>query len=311
MTLLVTGADGFVGRHLCRLLERRGHDVRRAVRRASGEGGGRVQVGEIGPATQWDAALRGVDTVVHLAARVHVMHETASDPAAEYRRVNVEGTAALGEAAARNGVRRIVLVSTVKVHGEATAAAGRFREDDVPAPRDPYAASKRQAERILQENSAFETVVIRPPLVYGPGVGANFLRLLRSVDRGLPLPLGSVRNARSLVYVGNLCDSVRECCTHPSAAQRTFLVSDGEPLSTPALVRAVAAALGRAPRLLPVPPSVLRAGARALGRGAAAERLLSSLAIDSTSITRVLGWVPPYSLEQGLKETVEWYRQNS
>src|SRR5688572_24337057 len=239
MRVLVTGASGFVGRALCEHLEQHEFAVRRALRRApAGSVGEHCVVGEIGPHTDWQSALRGVHLVVHLAARVHVMKDTATDPMAEYRLVNVGGTRRLAQAAAAAGVRRLVFLSSIKVNGE--AAAQVYTERDEPRPNDRYGLSKWEAEQTLSDIAAktgMEWTVLRPPLVYGPGVGANFLRLMQAVGHRRPLPFAAVHNLRSLVFVGNLVDAVRICLTHRAAANVTFLVRDGEDVSTPELAR--------------------------------------------------------------------------
>lgn len=305
--VLITGATGFVGQALCPLLESSGWTVIQAVRTPHE---GRIAVGDIGPDTDWHAALNGVTAIVHLAARVHVMHDATSAPLAEYRAVNTAGTANLACQAAEAGVKRLVYLSSIKVNGERTWNTP-FRADDPPRPQDPYAISKWEAEQALQRiagETGLEVVVLRPPLVYGPGVKANFLRLLGLVERGLPLPLGAVKNRRSLLYLGNLTDAIRISLIHPSAAGKTYLLSDGAALSTAELVRLLAAALGKTPKLIPVPPSVLRIAALLAGKSAEAARLLDSLEIDGTPITRELDWPPPYSTEQGLAVTAAWHR---
>jgi nucleoside-diphosphate-sugar epimerase len=310
--VLVTGATGFIGRSLCPLLRSRGFAVRAAVR-------GRAvlpadieiaQIDALGPETHWSAAVSGADAIVHLAGRAHVLESTGADEAAKARAVNVEATVHLARAAMRAGVRRFVFVSSAKVHGEQNTD-GPWIEQDLPAPQDLYASSKWEAEQALAElsrTSALEVVILRPPLVYGPGVKANFLRLLRTVDRGIPVPLGAIRNRRSLVYVGNLADAIATCLDRPAAANRTFLVSDGEDVSTPELVRRVAAVLDRPARLVSVPPWMLRFGARIFGRGEDFNRLAGDLAVDSSAIRRDLGWRPPYSMQAGLEATAKWYR---
>jgi nucleoside-diphosphate-sugar epimerase len=262
-------------------------------------------------ATDWTAALAGAGCVVHLAARTHVLHETAADPLAEYVRINVAGTRRLATQAVAAGVRRFVFMSSVKVNGERTGARP-YTEDDEPRPEDAYGISKWQAEQELARTAAgtpLETVVLRPPLVYGPGVKGNFLRLLGLIARGVPLPFASLDNRRSLVHAGNLCAAVLAALTAPHAAGRTFLVADGEDVSTPALVRGIAAALAVKPRLLPCPPVVLRALAAALGRAGEAARLTGSLQVDASRIRRELAWQPPHTLAQGLAETARWYRE--
>lgn len=305
--ILVTGATGFVSQALCPLLESSGWTVRKAVRRALT---GCIAVGDIGPDTDWRIALDGVTAVVHLAARVHVMRDAASDPLTEYRAVNCAGTANLARQAAKAGVKRLVYLSSIKVNGEFTGVAP-FRAGDPPHPLDPYAISKWEAEQALLQiagETGLEIVVLRPPLVYGPGVKANFLRLLSLIERGLPLPLGAVKNRRSLLYLGNLADAIRVSLTHPSAAGKTYLLSDGAALSTAELVRHLAAALGKTPKLIAVPPVLLKIAAHLTGKSAEAARLLDSLEIDGTAITRDLDWHPPYSTEQGLAVTASWYR---
>jgi nucleoside-diphosphate-sugar epimerase len=294
--ILITGARGFVGSALCPLLQGRGHIVEAAAQRLDD------------PQAVWP--LAGIDAVVHLAARVHVMQDDADDPWEAFRRVNTEGTRRLAEQAAAAGVRRLVFLSSIKVNGEATKAADAFREDGVPAPADAYGRSKWQAERDLAEVASatgLEVVILRPPLVYGPGVKANFLALVRACARRLPLPLGAVDNRRSLIGLGNLVDALALCVEHPGAAGRTYLVRDGEDLSTPELVRRLSAALGVVPRLLPVPPALLRLAGGLAGKGPAVERLLGSLTIDDSCIRRELGWVPPETVDDGLAATARWF----
>ena len=313
LNMLVTGATGFVGRPLCSKLLAKARQVRGTVWLDDSAvslpaGVDTIPISSIGPDTDWSEALVGIDTVVHLAARVHVMDETAEEPLAAYRRVNVAGTERLARMAAANGVKRLVFLSSVKVHGEETSA--RYTEEDHPAPLDPYGVSKREAEDILGKIAAetsLEVVIIRPPLVYGPGVKANFYRLMSIVERGLPLPLASINNARSLIYLGNLIDAIVTCATHPLAAGQTFLVGDGEDVSTPELIRRLATALGHPARLLPFPPALMRLAGRMVGKSAAVDRLLGSLTVDSGKIRRELNWSPPYTMAEGLGETAEWY----
>jgi len=309
VNILITGANGFVGRTLCAELVRRGYSVRGALRRAEGrsafvDGVDPAVVGRINALTDWRAALEGCVAVVHLAARVHVMREDERDPQAEYRDVNTEGTLNLARQAAQAGAKRFVFVSTIKVNGEGRDAA--YRETDAPAPEDAYAISKWEAEqglwRIAQE-TGLEVVILRPPLVYGPGMKANFLRLMHTVAHGWPLPLGAIRNRRSFLYLGNFVDAIRVCIEHPAAAGQTFLLDDGQAVSTPDLIRSVAHALGRPARLLPVPVKVLEFAAALSGKRAAVARLAGSLWIDSSLIRSLLGWTPPYSMEAGLAAT--------
>lgn len=305
--VLVTGVNGFVGSALLsRLLVGSDSFVRAAMRRAGFAslcGVDSVLVGDIDPDTNWLEAVSGIDTVIHLAARVHMMRDTSADPLAEFRKVNTEGTLNLARQAAAAGVRRFIFLSSVKVNGE----TGLFRESDPENPQDAYAVSKFEAEqglRAIAAGTGMEVTIIRPPLVYGPGVKANFQALVRAVQRGVPLPLGAIDNRRSLVAIDNLIDLIVTCIDHPSAANETFLVSDGEDLSTPELVRRLARAMGRPARLIPVPPGLLIAGARLAGRRAAAERLISSLQVDITKAARLLNWHPPVTVDEGLARAV-------
>lgn len=318
MKVLITGADGFVGRALAAHMFAQGHQVITAVRKPRPEFASLaaqnkwmlVPVGDIGPETDWRAALDGVEPVVHLAARVHVMQDRAVDPLAEFRLVNVQGTERLAQMAAAAGVRSFVFLSSIKVNGEGTPLGQPFTETDPSNPQDAYALSKWEAEQALMKVSretGLEIVILRPPLVYGPEVKANFLRLMQWVAWGVPLPLGAARNRRSLLYLGNLVSAIDACLTRPSAANQTFLVSDGEDVSTSDLIRGLAAAMGRKARLVSLPPALLSAVAKLLQKGREAERLLSSLQVDSSRIRRTLNWQPPYSLRAGIRQTVDWY----
>ena len=316
MRLLVTGAGGFVGRPLCRELAHRGYRVRAAMRTrgqlsADGE---TVTVGDVDAATKWADALKGVDTVMHLAARVHVMKDKSADPLTEYLKVNLYGTSNLAQQAASAGVKRLVYVSTVKVNGEQTSEERPYIESDVPDPQDPYAVSKLQAEEVLHSISVetgLEVVIVRPPLVYGPGVKGNFFSLLAAIDKGVPLPLAGANGLRSMVYVGNLVDALVACATQPAAAGQTYLVSDGEDVSTAMLVEKLSHALGRNSRSFYLPPGLLRAAAIVLRRTEQVDRLFGSLRVNDQKLRTELGWAPPYTMEQGLKATADWYRSNS
>lgn len=305
----VTGASGFVGRALCAHLASQGQPVRRLLRQAASDAapGDRI-VGNIGPDTDWRGALDGLACVVHCAAHVHRMGAGGSgDDLAAYRRVNTQGTRHLAQAAARAGVRRFVFVSSVKVLGEATPPGQPFRHDSPPCPQDPYGQSKWEAEQALwslARETGIEVVVIRPPLVYGPGVGANFQRLIRWVASGIPLPLKSVRNRRSLVSIDNLIDLIALCTHHPDATGQTLLVSDGHDLSTPALIAGLGQAMGTHPRLWPVPVAGLLLAARLAGKGDTVARLVQSLQVDIAHTRAQLGWVPPFTVEQGLARAV-------
>lgn len=249
--------------------------------------------------------MRGCDVVLHLAGRAHVMHEEALDPLGRFREVNTAGTLNLARQAAAAGVRRFVFASSIKVNGEETAPNRPFRHDDAPRPADPYGVSKREAEdglRALAATTGMEVVIVRPPLVYGPGVKANFLSLMRAVQRGLPLPLASVTgNRRSLVALDNLADLLITCVSHPAAAGQTFLVSDGEDLSTADLLRRMGRALHRPARLLPCPPPLLQMGATMLGKSAIGHRLLGNLQVDISHTRATLGWTPPITVDEGLR----------
>jgi len=304
--VLVTGARGFVGQALCERLVADGHALRRVVRSNPAEG--EIVLGNMNPTNDWRPLLSGCDWVFHLAARVHVMHDHALDPLAEFRSMNTAATLNLARQAAASGVRRFIYVSSIKVNGE----SGVFSESDPPQPLDAYGVSKWEAEQGLQaiaRQTGMEVVILRPPLVYGPGVKANFLRLMRWVDLGVPLPLDGVQNQRSMIYLGNLVDAMLLTAKHPLAAGRCWLVSDNEDVSTPALIRGIAAAMGKRDRLWHVPSSWLLLAGRVMGKGAEVERLTGTLRLDISPIQNELGWIPPFSMTQGLLETVAWYQR--
>lgn len=310
--VLVTGASGFVGSALlARLATDARHLLRAAVRRPLPDLDPAIEqaaVGDLDAATDWRDALAGVDVVVHTAARVHVMRDREADPLQAFRRVNVEGTRRLARDAAAAGVRRFVFLSSIKVNGESTSPGRPFRADDVPAPVDPYGVSKREAEAALQEvgrDSGMQWVVIRPPLVYGPGVKANFAALMRLVARGVPLPLGAIDNRRTLVALDNLVDLIATCIDHPAAANQVFLAGDAEDLSTTDLLRRMGAALRRPARLIPVPAAWLAALARLAGRADFARRLLGSLQVDTSHAREQLGWTPPVGIDVVLQRTAQ------
>lgn len=316
--IVVTGANGFVGSALCRRLHSSGLVVRGAVRDkaklpqcevSESKNLEWVVLHDQSPEDETKHALQEVSAVVHLAARVHVMADDAEDPLREFRLVNRDWTERLARAAALQGVRRFVYLSSIKVNGERNARP--FNEQDLPNPQDPYGMSKWEAEQALARVSSqtgLEIVVIRSPLVYGPGVGGNVLQLLHTIRRGIPLPLASVHNRRSLVYLGNLVDALACCVKDVRAAGQSYLVSDGEDLSTPELIRRFANALELPARLWPVPLSVLRWIGSVAGKQAMIDRLLGSLQVDSSKIRKELDWCPPYSVYQGFSETAAWYR---
>ena len=303
MKVLVTGANGFVGLKLCRHLIAIGNEVVPAVRRPTNIPNEKILTSD----AEWTSALADCDVVVHLAGRAHVMKDEFDDPFAEYRRVNVQWTLALARQAADAGVHRFVYISSVKVNGEHTASNTAFRVGDTPEPEDAYGMSKHEAEQglmALARDTSMEVIIIRPPLVYGPGVKGNFASLVRGVHKGIPLPLGAVHNKRSLVALENLVDFISVCADSkrsPRAANEVFLISDGEDVSTTELLRKIANAYKVAPRLMPIPVLWIRTVARLLGKRAVADRLLGSLVVDSSKARDLLGWKPVVSMEEQLK----------
>lgn len=314
MHFLVTGATGFVGRALVeRLNGCHGFSVRGVVRRLMADlpaGAEYIQAADLSPEADWKAALSGVDVVIHTAARVHVVRENVADPLAEFHRVNVEGSLSLARQAAYVGVRRFIFISSIKVNGEYTPLDKPYTADDVPAPVDPYGISKYDAEeglRKLAQQTDMEVVIIRPPLVYGPGVKANFLNMMRWLRKGVPLPFGAINNRRSLVALDNLIDLILTSIEHPAAANQTFLVSDGEDLSTTELIRRMAVALDVPVRLLPVPHKLLEAGFKMAGKSDLAQRLCGSLQADIAKTCTTLNWKPLISVDEGLRSTAEYF----
>jgi nucleoside-diphosphate-sugar epimerase len=316
MGVLVTGGNGLVGTALLLRLSLDSVPCVAVVRRKGEVRPGCVsecEIGDIGPDTIWDGALEGINAVVHLAARVHVMQDAAADPLEEFRRTNVHASLNLARQAAAAGIRRFIFVSSVKVNGEYTRTGQSFGPDDLPRPVDAYGISKMEAEsglRAIARESGIELVIIRPPLVYGPGVKANFAAMMRWLHRGIPLPLGSVHNRRSLVALDNLVDLITVCLHHPGAANQTFMAGDGEDLSTTELLRCLGDALGRPARLLPLPSVLLTAGAALLGRKDIARRLCDSLQVDIGKTRTLLMWRPPVSVAAALKSTAHAFLQN-
>lgn len=310
MKVMVTGANGLVGRHACEQFVGQGMFVRAAVRSCSTvpHANETINVGEIDGKTCWRSVLIGVDVVVHLAARVHVMNDRAENPAAEFRRVNVDASLNLARQAAVAGVRRLIFVSTAKVHGEFTAPGQMFSELDPPRPTDAYAISKWEAEQGLHsiaKSTGLEVVIVRPPLVYGPGVRANFLALINLVRRGWPLPFAAVANVRSLIALGNLVDFIGTCMTHPAAANQVFLISDGHDLSTAELVGAIARAAGMPVRLFSVPVWLLLLAGGLTGQSKAMERLCKNLQLDISKARKQLQWQPKLGVTEGLSLVVK------
>lgn len=303
----MTGATGFVGQALCESLLRRGWRVRRVVRNRMATTD--FVVHDIGPDTDWQGAVEGIDCIVHLAARTHVTEENSPGAMDAYMRINVAGTIGLAKAAVLRSVRHFLFLSSIKVNGEHTVVCP-YSEVDVPQPQDAYGISKYKAEQALWQlakDTGLDVTVLRPPLVYGPAVKANFLRLMQLIARRVPLPFASIANRRSLIYLGNLTDAIATCLENSAAKGKTYLVSDNESVATPELIHQISKALGIEPRLFSCPTSLLEFGATLLGRHSDWSRLAGSLQIDNSRIRRELDWRPPYSLAQGLIETAQWY----
>jgi nucleoside-diphosphate-sugar epimerase len=317
---LVTGASGFIGRNLCVTLKEKGFFVRGAVRNNVCYISGAdecVRVGEVNESTDWQQALTGADTVIHLAARVHILNNSASDSVEAFRRVNVLGTERLAQLAAKAGVKRFIFISSVKVNGEGLRDSsafglgmtkGAYTEKDVPAPQDAYGISKMDAEQILASVAAdtgLNVVVLRLPLVYGPGVKANFKNLIKIAGSGLPLPFKGINNRRSFLYLGNLVNAINTCITHPLAAGETFMVSDCADVSTPELIKMIALAMKKKAVLFYLRSDILKALCKIMGRSEELEKLTGTLIIDSGKIRNLLGWRPPFTMEEGIGETIK------
>lgn len=301
----VTGANGFVGRHVLRHLQDRGHATRALVRsEPDGLAGEVMRIGDMRSEVDWGRVLAGCGTVVHLAARVHVMKDLEADPLTSFRQINVSGTVAIARAAVASGVRRFIYMSSIKVNGEGTKAGKPFTAASAPAPVDPYGVSKLEAELALASiarETGLEVAIVRPPLVYGPGVGGNMLRLMRLIMRGVPLPLRLVDNRRSLVGVTNLASLVEHAIRHPGAVGATLMASDGVDLSTAELCREIGLALGRSARLLPIPPLLLLGVAKISGMQGEVDRLTRDLQVDGAETRRLLQWAPCLSPREELE----------
>ena len=315
--VLITGVNGFVGKALGDKLVTQGFNVNGAVRPLASvdfpDTITKFVIKDIDSKTDWQKALEGVGVVIHLAARVHVMKDTAKDALAEFRKVNVEGTLNLARQAAEAGVERFIFISSIKVNGEGTLLGQPYTAEDQPAPVDAYGISKREAEdalRQLASETAMEVVIIRPPLIYGPGVRANFLRLMQLVKMGVPLPFGAVHNRRSMVALDNLVDLLITCTHHPAAAGQVFMVSDDNDVSISELLRMIASAMGKRSILLPVPAGIIAGVAALLGKSAVANRLLGSLQVDIAHTKSTLGWQPIVSMQESVNKTVAHFLRN-
>ncbi|MFA0509585.1 MULTISPECIES: UDP-glucose 4-epimerase family protein [Vibrio] len=310
MNILVTGSTGFVGSRIVELARERDWAVIPVVRKQIEPLTNSLLIPSIDASTDWSSAFEGVDCVVHCAARVHQMNESAQGALTAYRDINTLGTLNLAKQAAEAGVKRFVFVSSIKVNGEFSEPNLPFEPNLKNTPQDPYGLSKYEAEvelAKLSKDTGLEVVIIRPPLVYGPGVKANFLSMMRLIDKGIPLPFGAIKNQRSLVYLDNLSDLILTCCEHPSAPGYTFLASDDQDVSTTQLMQTIAHTMGKSPRLIPIPMSWIQAGSSALKKKHIAQRICGNLQVEIGLTKETLGWKPPVSFEQGIKRTVEAY----
>jgi len=309
--ILVTGATGFVGRSIVEHLSHREHMVRVTSRKGSTSNPNNIDefpTGDISDKTEWHPILEGIEVVIHTAARVHIMDDSVADPLAEFRKVNVEGTLNLARQAVDAGVKRFIFISSIKVNGEMTLQGQAFKTDDAHIPTDPYGLSKYEAEQgllALAKETGMEVVIIRPPLVYGPNVKANFASMMKWVYKGIPLPLGAINNQRSFVALDNLVSFIIHCIAHPKAANEVFLISDGEDVSTSELLRKVAKSFGLKSQLIPVPVWLMTFSAKLIGKGDVANRLFGSLQVDSSKAHDLLGWKPVITMDEQLKKTAD------
>ena len=314
MKVLVTGANGFVGNALVKQLLAEKYEVMGTVRTTGSilpDGVGRFLIPDISAKIDWDTILKGINVVIHTAARVHVMDDSVADPLVEFRKVNVDGTLNLARQATDAGVKRFIFISSIKVNGEMTEAGQTFKANDSHIPNDPYGLSKYEAEKgllTIAEETGMEVVIIRPPLIYGPGVKANFSAMMKWINRGVPLPFGAIHNQRSLVALDNLVDFIALCADReksPKAANEVFLISDGEDVSTTTLLQKVARAFGKKPNLIPVPVGLMTFVAKLVGKGDIANRLFGSLQVDSSKARDLLGWHPVVTMDEQLAKMVE------
>ncbi|MCF6250293.1 MAG: SDR family oxidoreductase [Methylococcaceae bacterium] len=313
MKILITGATGFVGKRLCNELQNDNHEVYVAIRKKTESVVEKIyqfEIGDLSAEIDWSKVLQGVEVVVHTAARVHIMNDSVVDPITEFRRVNTAATLTLARQAATSGVKRFIFISSIKVNGEMTKPNHPFQPDDAFIPVDPYALSKYEAEQGLlkvAEETRMELVIIRPPLVYGAGVRANFASMMKWIKIGIPLPLGAVRNQRSFVALDNLVSFIIHCIDHPKAANEIFLISDGEDVSTTELLRKVAKVFGQKAFLLPVPITWMRLVATLMGKSDVTNRLFGSLQVDSSKVYELLGWKQVITMDEQLKKTADAY----
>ena len=304
---MITGASGFVGSALLNALNGKNFIAVPVYRQAYNNA---ACISDINKDTDWSSALENIDVIIHSAARVHIMAETHHDPLTEFRKVNVDGTLNLARQAEKNGVKRFIFLSSIKVNGESTFQGNAFTEHVREIPEDPYSLSKYEAEsglREISDKTGMEVVIIRPPLVYGPNVKANFLNLMKLADTGIPLPFSAINNKRSMVYVENLVAFIIKCIDHHAAANQTFLISDGEDVSLAALLRMMRMALGRPARLFTVPTVLFHVAGRFTGKTAVVDRLIGDLQVESSKARELLAWMPPFSVKQSINTTIAAY----